>query len=77
MFCACNTVRICQISSREVMMDDDWDAQFPLSQESQNQESSVADSPNKSKKNGEENVTKESKGISKEGRRKDEEVFHL
>ena len=26
---------------------------------------------------GEENVTKESKGISKEGRRKDEEVFRL
>ena len=57
-------------------MDDDWDAQFPLSQESQHQVSSVADSPKKSKK-GEENVTKESKGISKEGRRKDEEVFRL
>ena len=47
-----------------------------LSQESQNQVSSVADSPKKSKK-GEEHVTKESKGISKEGRRKDEEVFRL
>ena len=57
MFCTCNTVRISQISSREVMMDDDWDAQFPLSQESQNQVSSVADSPKKSTK-GEENVTK-------------------
>ena len=76
MFCTCNKVRISQMSSREVMMDDDWDAHIPLSQESQNQGSSVADSPKKSKQ-GEENITEESKGISKEGRRKDEEVFRL
>ena len=60
-------------------MDYDWDAQIPLSL-------SLKRDPKSGEfrcrlaqevKKGEEQVTEESKGISKEGRRKDEEVFRL